>query len=475
MDLLRQRRRAQPRDRSSMSTLQNQRVKIYTSGPLLRQLIVFAIPFVISNLLTITYSLVDMFFVGQFDGSVGLAAVSLGGEIMHLYTFIGLGITNAAQVLVSQYTGLGDRNAVSRLTGTMITVVIALGAVVTALALCFNTTLMAIINVPEVAAADCLAYTNCVSAGCCLTFGYQVLSAFLRGSGDSKSPMLFVGIATVVNIVLDYFFLSSGMGAYGAALATVIAQGVSFVAALAYFLRNRKAYGLTITARDFLPDRKMVKMLIKLGFPMTLQAVAISVSGLFIAAKINHFGVTAAAVNGVGLKLSMVASIITQALTYAGNTMIAQNFAVRNYDRIRKVLVYSLIIGGIFVFILSLLVYFWPQQVFAIFTDDADVLAMCPIFVAPAIINFVGWAIRGPAVSLCNGLGFARMNLILGLCDGIVMRIGFSLLLGSVLGFGLEGYWIGSAIAGCAFFFVMFPYYLSGKWKNRKPPVQAMD
>lgn len=457
-----------------MSTLQNQKVKIYTSGPLLRQLVIFAIPFMISNLLQITYSLVDMFFVGQYDGSVGLAAVSLGGEIIHLYTFIGYGITNAAQVLVSQYTGLGDRNAVSRLTGTMISFVIALGAVVSLLAIFANPLMLNIINVPEAAMADSLAYTNCVSAGCCLTFGYQVLSAFLRGSGDSTSPMVFVGIATVVNIVLDYFFLSSGMGAYGAALATLIAQGVSFFAALFYFLRNRKSYGLTITARDFLPDRKMLSLLVKLGFPMTLQAIAISVSGLFIASRVNTFGVTAAAVNGVGLKLSMVASIVTQALNFASNTIIGQNFAVRKYDRIRNVLLYSLVIGGVFAVILSLLVYFWPQQVFAIFTDDADVLAMCPVFVAPAIINFIGWAIRGPAVALCNGLGFARMNLILGLSDGIVMRIGFSLLLGSVLGFGLQGYWIGSAIAGSTFFFVMFPYYLSGKWKNRKPPVQAV-
>ena len=458
-----------------MNTTKNQRVKVYTSGPLLRQLIVFAIPFIVSNLLTITYSLVDMFFVGQFEGSVGLAAVSLGAEIMQLYTFIGLGVTNAAQVLVSQYTGLGDRKSVSTLTGTMITVVLGLGVLISVLSLFANPVLMNIINVPEVAYAECLAYTNCVSLGCCLNFGYQILSAFLRGSGDSTRPMVFVGIATVVNVILDYVFLSGGMGAYGAALATVIAQGVSFIAALIYFLRSRSAYGLTLTARDFLPDKKMMRLLGKLGFPMTLQTVAISVSGLFIASMVNRYGVTATAVNGVGLKLSMVASIITQALCQASNTIIAQNFAVRNYDRIRNVLLYSLLIGGVFVAILSLTVYFWPKQVFAIFTDDADVLAMCPVFVAPAIINFIGWAIRGPAVALCNGLGFARMNLILGLCDGIVMRIGFSLLLGSVFGFGLQGYWIGSSIAGSAFFFVMFPYYLTGKWKNRKPPVQAID
>lgn len=458
-----------------MSTLQNERVKIYTSGPLLRQLIVFVIPFMVSNLLQITYSLVDMFFVGRFVGSSGLAAVSLGGEIMNLYTFFGLGFSNGAQVLISQYTGLRDHKSISKLTGTMLTFVIALGVIVSAFALCFNNTLLNIINVPEAAAADCLAYTNCVSAGCCLTFGYQAVSAFLRASGDSKNPMIFVGIATIVNVVLDYLFLSAGMGAYGAALATVIAQGVSFLAALVYFLRNRSAYGVTITTRDFLPDPQKLKMLIKLGFPLAIQSVAISVSGLFISSLINGYGVTATAVNGIGLKLSTVASIVTHALCLASNTIIAQNFAVRNFDRIRNVLIYSLLLGGVFVSILSLLVYFWPEQVFAIFADDRDVLAMCHIFVVPAIINFVGWAIRGPAVALCNGLGFGRMNLFIALFDCVVMRIGFSLLLGNMLALGLQGYWIGSAVASCTFFFIMFPYYLSGKWKKLKPPVQVQS
>jgi len=448
-------------------------IRDYTSGPITRQLLVFAWPFMLSNLLQTAYNLVDMVVVGQFIGAAGLSAVGIGADLLHLYTFLAMGFCNAGQVIISQYVGLGDRDSVSKIVGTMLTFVLGLSLVVTAIGLCGTDTWLRLLNVPAEAIGHCRAYTNCCTAGLFFIFGYTMISAILRGMGDSKRPMMFIAIASVLNVVLDLILVSAGLGAFGAALATVLAQGVSFGVSVVYLWRRRHELGFDFTTRHLIPDRANLALLIKMGVPMTIQSIAISVSALFVSSRINVYGVTASAVTGVGAKLSMVASIVTQALSLASATMVGQNFAAQKFDRVRKTLTDSILIGSLFAAVLSLAIVLWPEQIFSLFNRDPAVLAMSHAYVLIAVLNYFGWACRGPSIALCNGMGFPLLNFILGLFDGVVMRIGLCVLLGDVLGLGIHGYWVGSAAAGFAFFLVMLPYFLSGKWKNHRPPTAA--
>lgn len=448
-------------------------IQDYTRGPVARQLLRFAWPFMLSNLLQTAYNLADMVVVGHYVGSAGLSAVSIGGEIIHLYTFMAMGFCNAGQVMISQYVGLKNRKAVSRTVGTLFGFVLAMSLVITALGLIFNQTFLGWLNVPAEAWEQCAAYTACCTAGCFFIFGYNMVSSALRGMGDSKHPMVFVAIAAVLNVVLDIVFVSQGMGAFGAALATVISQGVSFITALVFLYRRRAELGFDFRLRSFLPDRHTLGLLVKLGVPMMLQSCAISISSLFVTSFINGYGVIVSAVTGVGSKLSTVASIVTLALSHAGSTMVGQNFAAGEFGRVRKILWTSWGVGLAFASALSIVMLLWPEQVFALFNSDEAVLAMSREYVPVAIVNFFGWALRAPSTALCNGMGFAAMNFILGVTDGVVMRIGLCLLMGLGLGMGIHGFWYGGAIAGWTFFFVMFPYLLSGKWEKRKPPVSA--
>ena len=448
-------------------------IRDYTTGPLTRQLLIFAGPLMLSNLLQTAYNMVDMIVVGQYVGATGLSAVSVGGELIHFYTFILMGLCNAGQIMISQYIGLGDRDSVAKTVGAMFTTVTGIALVVTVLGLCFNSVFLGWLNVPEEARAGCLAYTNCCTAGCVFMCGYLMVGSILRGMGDSKHPMIFIAIAAGLNVVLDLWFVSAGLGAFGAALATVIAQGVSFVSCTVFLYCRRADFGFEFKAKSFLPEKRILVMLLKLGVPMSLQSSAVSVSSLFVSSFINRYGVVVSAVTGVGSKLSMIASVVTLALSYASATMIGQNFAAGRHERVRKIQFDSYIIGCLFAAVLSMIIALWPEQVFALFDNDPEVLAMSRSYVIVAIVNFIGWALRGPAVALCNGMGFVAMNFSLGMIDGVVMRIGLCLLLGQVFGMGVQGFWLGSALAGCTFFVVMFPYLLSGKWKKRKPPVAA--
>ena len=448
-------------------------IKDYTSGPLTRQLLAFAWPFMLSNLLQTAYNLTDMVVVGQFVGAAGLSAVAIGTDLLHLYTFIAMGFCNAGQVLISQYVGLQDHRSVSKIVGVMFTFILGLSLVVTAVGLAGVKLWMRLLNVPPEALHYCVQYTVCCTAGLFFMFGYVMIAAMLRGMGESKRPMIFIAIASVLNIVLDVVLVGAGMGPLGAAVATVTAQGVSFIVSVVYLWRNRRELGFDFVLRDLLPDRHNLMLLLKLGVPMMIQSCAISLSALFVSSRINAFGVTASAVTGVGSKLSTIASIISLALSQSGATIVGQNFAARKFDRVRKVVTDSLLIGGAFAALLSAVIIAWPEQVFSLFNDDPAVLAMSHSYVLIAVLNYFGWSVRSPSTALCNGMGFPLMNFILGIFDGVIMRIGLCVLLGDAFGLGIRGYWMGSAIAGYAFFLVMLPYFLSGRWKDRAPTVRT--
>ena len=448
-------------------------IKDYTTGPVGRQLLAFAWPFMLSNLLQTAYNLVDMAVVGRYVGPAGLSAVGVGADVIHLFTFVCMGFCNAGQVLISQYVGLKDRESLAKMVGVMFTFILGLSLVISAFGLAFARQLTALLNVPPEAAEYCRQYTVCCAAGLVLLVGYVMVAAILRGMGQSKMPMVFIVIASVLNVALDILFVSGGMGPFGAALATVIAQGVSFLLCVGYLWRRRGDLGFEFHLKYLRPDRANLAKLLKLGVPMSIQSCAINLSMLFVSSRLNVYGVTVSAVTGVGNKLSTVASIICQALSQSGATMVGQNFAARKFDRVTKTLVTALAVGLGYSAALSAAMLLAPEAVFRLFDDDPAVLAMSHSYAIIAALNFFGYALRGPSTALCNGMGFPVMNFVLGLLDGVVARIGLCVLLAETFRMGVMGYWLGGALAGFTFFLVMFPYFLSGKWKKRAPPAAA--
>ncbi len=448
-------------------------IKDYTTGPVGRQLLAFAWPFMLSNLLQTAYNLVDMAVVGRYVGPAGLSAVGVGADVIHLFTFVCMGFCNAGQVLISQYVGLKDRESLSKMVGVMFTFILGLSLVISAFGLAFARQLTALLNVPPEAAEYCRQYTVCCAAGLVLLVGYVMVAAILRGMGQSKMPMVFIVIASVLNVILDILFVSGGMGPFGAALATVIAQGVSFLLCVGYLRRRRGDLGFEFHLKYLRPDRANLAKLLKLGVPMSIQSCAINLSMLFVSSRLNVYGVTVSAVTGVGNKLSTVASIICQALSQSGATMVGQNFAARKFDRVTKTLMTALAVGLGYSAALSAAMLLAPEAVFRLFDDDPAVLAMSHSYALIAALNFFGYALRGPSTALCNGMGFPVMNFVLGILDGVAARIGLCVLLAETFRMGVMGYWLGGALAGFTFFLVMFPYFLSGKWKKRAPPAAA--
>ncbi len=440
-----------------------------TEGSVTRLLLIFSFPLLCSNLLQTVYNMVDMVVIGQFVGSTGLSAVSIGGDVLHCLTFLVMGFSNAGQVLLSQYIGAGNRDRIRGTIGTMFTLILASALALSVICGVFLNNILQAMNTP----AECLEYARQYSLTCIIglifIYGYNLVSAILRGMGDSKHPFMFIAVATVVNLVLDLVFVAGfGMGPFGAALATVIGQGVSFLWAISYLYRHRDAFGFDFQPASFLPDREVLPRLVKLGLPMCLQSAAIQISMLFVNSYINAYGVVASAVTGVGNKLGSITAVVTNALSTAGSSMVGQNIGAEKYHRVPKIIGISMVIDLTFALILSLVTVLFPRTIFGLFNSDPEVLSMAMTYIPVAVLLYIGFAMRSPFFALINGSGNAKLNLTVGLLDGVICRIGLAMLMGLGLNMGIMGFWLGNAFAGYMPFLIGGVYFLTGKWKTRK-------
>ncbi|MBR5302654.1 MAG: MATE family efflux transporter [Clostridia bacterium] len=448
--------------------MQRTQIRDFTHGNITRQLITFAWPLFLSNLLQVVYNMVDMVIVGNHLGRTGISAVSVGGDVTHFLTFVAMGFSSAGQVIIARLIGSDQRQKLGRFVGTMSGFLILCAAGLSVLGFAFRQAILDLMNTPAEAFSGALAY-SCVSmAGLVFIYGYNIVSAVLRGMGDSKHPFIFISVAAVLNLVLDLLFVMGlEMGAGGAALATVIAQGISFLSCTAFLTRRRQAFELDIRIQDFLIwDRTMLLDLIRLGLPMAIKSASIQVSKLFVNSWINSYGIAVSAFAGIANKISSVANLVSNAMNTAGSTVVGQNIAAGEYARVKKILIRLAVITLSVASVFSAVIVFFPQQVFSVFTRDEAVLAIGDRYVLIAVMLFAGAALRAIMNALINGSGDYRMNFATAILDGIVMRIGLALLLGLALNMKHYGFWLGDALAGFTPFVIGLWFYASGKWKT---------
>ena len=443
----------------------------FTQGSAPKQLVVFAVPLLLSNLLQIVYNMVDMVIVGQVLGKVGLSAVSVGGDMTTFLTYLAIGFSNAGQVIIAQYIGAGERKRIGRFVGTMFTFLLSFALVLSVVCLVLRHQILGWMNTPAEALSEAGAYATVCIVGLFFIYGYNAISAVLRGMGDSKRPFFFISIAAVTNIVLDLLFvLVLDMGSMGAALATVMSQGLSFVLCALFIYRHRAQYELTVeNGRFFGIDGEMLASLIKLGFPMALKSASVNFSKLFVNSWLNSYGVAVSAFAGIASKINSISNLVSNAFSTAGSSMIGQNISAGKYERVKKVMGSVFFMTTISALLFSAAFLLFPQQIYSIFIsgEDAEVMAIGMRFLPIAILIFFGSTARSGMNALINGSGNHVVNFIAAILDGIVLRIGLSVLFG--LGFGMKemGFWLGDALAGFTPFWIGLALYMSGKWKKK--------
>lgn len=442
----------------------------FTQGNVTKQLVRFATPLFLSSLLQIVYNMVDMIIVGQKLGQVGLSAVSIGGDVSNFLTFLAMGFSNAGQVLISQLIGAGKKDQLSRFVGTMASFLALCAVVLSTTCLLLREPILHLMNTPQEAYPEALAYATVCMSGLIFIYGYNMVSAVLRGMGDSRHPFIFISIAAVTNLVLDIVFvLLLGLGSRGAALATVISQSLSFILCAVFIYRNRERYGLEFSGRNFFRlDKELLGRLVRLGLPMAIKNASVQFSKLFVNSWVNSYGVAVSAFAGIANKINSTANLVSNAVNTAGSSMVGQNIGAGKYDRVRQVVFSVFRITIVTASLFTAVFLLFPRQIYGVFTraEDVEVLEIGLKYLPIAALIFYGSAARSGSNALINGSGNTVVNFATAILDGIVLRIGLGLLFGLGLNMQHYGFWLGDALAGFTPLWIGIAFYFSGAWKR---------
>ncbi|MBQ2897759.1 MAG: MATE family efflux transporter [Clostridia bacterium] len=434
-------------------------------GNVVKQLILFSLPFLLSNLIQTLYSVVDMIVVGQFAGTASMSGVNIGSQVTMLITNMVLGLSVGATVLIGQYLGAGDRKALKETIGTLLSTLIVLAAIITVVMIVVQEPLLRLIKTPAESFSEAKAYFFITMTGTIFIFGYNALSAIMRGMGDSKNPLIFVAIACAINIFLDVWFVCGlKMGASGAALATVISQAVSMVLCIIYLSKNNFIFDFKLSSFAFHKER--LKLLLKIGVPTSVQNIATSVSFLFLTTLVNSLGVVASAAVGAVGKLNGFAILPAVAMSSSVSAMAAQNIGAGKIDRAKKTMFTGMAIGMTISVIVFAIFNLFPEALLKIFGDDAEMIKKGAVYIHAFSFDYL----IVPMVFCFNGLfigaGHTTFSLFNSCVSSIFGRIPAAYILGMVLDLGLFGFGLGAPIASLISFVLGFVFYVSGKWKK---------
>ena len=343
--------------------------KNLTTGSVGRQLIGFSLPYLLSYLLQTLYGMADLFIIGQYEGVAGTTAVAVGSQVMHMLTVMIVGLAMGTTVSIARAIGADDRPQAAAATGNTVTLFLSLSLVLTVGLLLLRRPITAVMSTPEAAVEGTVRYlTICFPGIPCIT-AYNILSAIFRGMGDSKSPMIFIFIACLVNIALDYLFIGAlHLGPAGAALGTSLSQAISVL--LALLAISKRGLGLPLHRSDLKPDKAVSGDILKIGFPITCQDGLIQVAFIVITVIANQRGLTDAAAVGIVEKVISFLFFVPSSMLSTVSALGAQNIGAGKPERARKTLLYAILLAAGFGVVVATIVQFIAEPIVGLFTPD---------------------------------------------------------------------------------------------------------
>lgn len=439
----------------------------FTEGSIPRHLIVFSIPMFIGNVLQALYNTVDSIWVGRFLGSNALAGVSVSFPIIFALVALAMGIGMATTTLVAQYSGAKDHDMVRKTISNSVILTVLFGAFSTALGLGFKSQLLRLINTPSEILPMASSYLSWIMGGITFTFLYNMISAVMRGLGDSRTPLVFLAYATVLNIVLDPLLIFGfgpfpRMGVAGAALATVIAQAISGMLGFLHMLR----IGLISSDRQqWRIERKLVSLTFSIGLPAGVQQFIVSMGMLTLTSLVNKFGAAVAAAYGVGGRLDQFAFMPAMTVGLAVTALVGQNLGARKYDRVREVVRWSIYLTAAITGAVSLVTVSFPAVLLKIFTSDAKVMAEGVKYLRTVGAAYVPYALMFTLSGVLRGAGDTFPSMLISLITLWGVRVPLAMYFSRLM--ESRGIWLAMAISPVVGACLNWLYYLSGRWKTR--------
>lgn len=348
--------------------------KDLTQGSIIGNITTFSLPYMLAYFLQILYGLADLFVIGQYCGVDSTTAVSNGAQVMYMVTVVLIGLAMGTTVLTARAIGAKDSVRTRAVVGNTVTMFAIIAVVLVVVLLCLRGWIVGVMDTPAEALNGMEHYLTICFVGIPFIIAYNIIASIFRGLGDSKSPMYFVAVACVVNIILDYFFIGVlELGAMGAALGTTLSQAASVLFALCYIRRHKGM--LDISRSDLRPQRDVIKLILKIGLPIAIQDGFIQISFLAITVIANGRGLVDAAAVGIVEKFIGLVFIVPSAMLSTVSAISAQNIGANKMPRAKQTLRTAILITSVYGLVVSITLQFIPQVAVGLFTSDSQVLA----------------------------------------------------------------------------------------------------
>ncbi len=439
-----------------------------TEGKVFPKLVRYTIPFLIASILQTLYSTVDLSIVGRIVGTNGSVGVSMGGKVTNMVTMAGIALASAGQVYIGQLFGAKKRKELGESIGSLVSILFLVSVIMAVVIILALNWLMDVLNVPQEALSETHIYILISAIGFPFIFLYNAVCSILRGMGDSQSPLIFIAIASGINLILDFVLVGAlGMGSGGAALATVVSQGLSFVFSVYYLYRKRENLSFDFHLTMLRIQQVHAKVIMKLGIPWMARQLLISISQLFVSSFVNAFGLAEAAAYGIGERIYQMLNTVDQSFNSAGAGMISQNLGAKKMDRVKEVVRSIIFLGIVFAVVVGALVIGFDKQVFGLFTTDPEVLAFSRPFSYIIAVTALLSGFNGAFMGVLNGAGKGGLSLLGGVLDSVVFRFIFCYIFAYAMDMGVVGFYMGSNFARIAPVMIGAIYYLSGNWKKK--------
>lgn len=396
--------------------------KNLTTGSVLRNVLYFSLPYLLSYFLQTLYGMADLFIIGQFEGAASTTAVSVGSQVMHMITVMIVGLAMGSTVSIGRSIGAGEHKRATAVIGNTVTLFMALSVVLMAILLVFVRPIVSIMSTPAEAVSGTTAYlTICFIGIPCIT-AYNIISSIFRGLGDSKSPMYFIAVACVANIILDFLFIGlMDMGPAGAALGTTLSQAISVVVSLFVILRQQT--GIQLRRSDLKLKRPVMRQILKIGLPVALQDGFVQIAFIVITIIANQRGLNDAAAVGIVEKVISFLFLVPSSMLSTVSALGAQNIGAGKHDRATLTLRYAILITAGFGLFISIVMQGIAEPVVGLFTADTAVILAGGQYIRGYIWDCLFAGIHFSFSGYFCAYGRSEISFLHNICSILLVRI----------------------------------------------------
>ncbi len=439
-------------------------MKDLTTGKESRLIFQFAAPMLLGNVFQQMYNIVDSIIIGNFIGKEALAAVGASFPIIFALISMVIGFATGSTIIIAQYFGARKLEQVRRTIDTLYIVLFSASLLISVLGILFSDDIFRLIQLPEEVMPEATLYMRIYISGMIFFFGFNGTAAILRGLGDSRTPLYFLVISTITNVIFDLLFvIVFKWGIAGVAIATIISQGGAFLTAIFYLNRTHEVVKLSVLKLKF--DREIFRQSLRIGLPSGFQQTFVSLGLIAIIWIVNLFGTDVIAAFSIAMRIDSLASMAAMNFAAALSTFVGQNLGANKPERVRSGLVATFWMTSLVSLAITALALLFSHEMMGVFTTDRQVIAIGARYLVIVSSFYIIFSTMFVLNGVMRGAGDTLIPMFITLIALWFVRIPISYFLSKEI--GETGIWWAIPIGWFLGMVLSFIYYLKGNWKTK--------